>query len=70
LDLFLQYVGLDEEEFLDIAMSHGVSPYKHDPSKVTFGKKTHDFDEWPRQGAMPRSEAQAQLERWKLRNNP
>lgn len=68
LDLFLQYVGLDEEEFLDIAMSHGVSPYKHDPSKVTFGKKPHDFDEWPREGAMPRAEAQAQLQRWNLRN--
>jgi len=67
LDLFLEYIGLTEEEFLKIALSHGVSPYKHDPAKVTPGKRTPDFDEWPRAGAMPRAETEAQLERWKKR---
>jgi N-acetyl sugar amidotransferase len=65
LDLFLQFVGLTEEEFLQIAMSHGVSPYQHDPATVTPGRKVHDFAHWSRDGAMPRADAEAQLERWK-----
>jgi N-acetyl sugar amidotransferase len=69
LDLFLSYVGLDEMEFMDIAMSHGVSPYKHEPAGVAPGKKTHDFDCWPRQGAMLREEADFQLQRWMRRNS-
>lgn len=68
LNLFLEYTGLTEEEFLEIAMSHGVSPYKHDPSKVTLGEKVHDFDQWSKHGAMPREEAETQLERWRRRN--
>lgn len=65
LDVFLKFIGLTEEEFMEVAMAHGVSPYKHDPALVTPGKKTHDFDEWCRQGEMPRVEAHAQLERWR-----
>jgi N-acetyl sugar amidotransferase len=65
LDLFLKFIGLLEEEFLQVAMSHGVSPYRHDPATVTPGRKVHDFDLWCREGAMPRAEAEAQLERWK-----
>jgi N-acetyl sugar amidotransferase len=67
LELFLDYVGLDEEEFMDVAMSHRVSPYNHDPSATTIGLKVHDFDQWPRHGGMPREEAEVQLERWKRR---
>jgi N-acetyl sugar amidotransferase len=63
LDLFLDYVGLTEVEFLEIAMSHGVSPHEHSPEDVTPGARTADFDVWPREGAMPREEAEAQLER-------
>jgi len=68
LDLFLKYLGLSEEEFLEIAMSHEVSPYKHDPSKTLPGKRVHDYDRWPKQGARPREEAEAQLDRWRRRN--
>jgi N-acetyl sugar amidotransferase len=46
LDLFLKYVGLDEEEFMDIAMSHTVSPWKPDLSKIEFGEPLHDMDRW------------------------
>jgi len=69
LDLFLEYVGLTEDEFLEIAMSHAVSPYRHDPSLVKPGKKPHDFDRWLRHGAMPREEAERQLDRcrWRIR---
>lgn len=65
LELFLDYVGLTEEEFLEVAMSHGVSPYKHDLTRVREGDKVPDFGEWPRHGAMPREEAQIQLARWR-----
>ncbi len=70
LDLFLEIVGLEEKEFLEIAMSHGVSPYCYDPGKTRTGVKVHDFGEWPRCGAMPRDEALPQLDRWRRRNNP
>ena len=68
LDIFLDYIGLDEEEFMDVAMSHTVSPYQHNPAKVTLGKELHDFKAWPRHGAMPREDAEAQLKRWRRRN--
>ncbi|TSA38385.1 MAG: N-acetyl sugar amidotransferase [Porphyromonadaceae bacterium] len=69
LDLFLEIVGLDEKEFLEIAISHGVSPYRHDPCVTRDGMKAHDFDQWPRFGAMPRVEALHQLDRWHRRNS-
>ena len=65
LDLFLQHVGLSHEEFLEVALSHGVSPYRHDPATTVPGKRLPDFDRWPRHGAMPRGEAEAQLKRWR-----
>lgn len=65
LDLFLEYVGLTEEEFMDIAKQHGVSPYRHDPAGTLPGDKVHDFEEWPRHEGMSRREAEAQLERWR-----
>lgn len=68
LDLFLNFVGLDEKEFMDVAMSHCVSPYRHNPDKVTLGEKTPDFEQWPRHAPMPREEALIQFERWKRRN--
>jgi N-acetyl sugar amidotransferase len=64
LDLFLEFVGLTEDEFLKVAMGHAVSPYVHDPAAVTDGKKLPDYDQWPRHGSMPREEAEAQLDRW------
>ncbi len=68
LDLFLNFIGLTEEEFVQIAMSHAVSPYEHDPSKIVPGKKLHDFNVWMREGAMSRSDAEQQLERWRRRS--
>lgn len=68
LDLFLEFVGLTEEEFMEIAMSHQVSPYVHDPLKTRTSAKTHDFDRWSRDGAMRREDAEEQLIRWRGRN--
>jgi hypothetical protein len=67
LDLFLEFVGLTEAEFMEVALGHQVSPYRHDASKVTPGKKLADFDQWSREGALPREEAEKQIARWKAR---
>jgi N-acetyl sugar amidotransferase len=69
LDLFLDFVGLTEAEFLEIAMQHQVSPYEHDPQKTEPGECLADFDQWNRAGAMPRDQALVQLTRWKSRSN-
>ena len=65
LDLFLEFIGLTEAEFLQIAMSHQVSPYAHDPALIMPGRKVHDFNQWSHEGAMPREEAESQLARWR-----
>lgn len=68
LDLFLNFIGMTEEEFLKAAMSHQVSPYEHDPDKTVPGRKTHDFDQWMGDGAMDRGVADQMIERWRARN--
>lgn len=67
LDLFLQFIGLTEQEFLDVAMSHQVSPYVHDPQKTRPGAKTNDFDRWSRDGQMIRVNAEEVIARWRAR---
>lgn len=61
LDLFLEFVGLTEDEFLDVAMSHTVSPWEFKPAETNKGEKLHDFDQWSREGALSRDEALAML---------
>lgn len=68
LDLFLKFIGITEEEFIQIAMSHMVSPWKFDKSNIGQGVKTKDFDRWCEEGEITRGEAEEQLERWHLRN--
>lgn len=48
LDLFLEYVGIDEEEFLDMAVSHVVSPWEPDVAAIEDGRRLHDTDLWDR----------------------
>ena len=38
------------------------------PLNLLAGKKTADFDKWPRHGKMPREKAVEQLETWRDRN--
>jgi hypothetical protein len=68
LDLFLEFIGLTEQEFLEVAMAHQVSPYVHDPKQTQPGAKMADFDRWSRAGAMARVDADAVLARWRARN--
>lgn len=65
LNLFLDFIGLTEKEFIDIAMSHQVSPYVHDPKKTELGEKMPDFDVWSREGSMVRVDAEEVIARWR-----
>ncbi len=69
LDLFLQFVGLTEQEFTEIAMAHQVSPYRHDPQKTLPGQRTADFERWNKDGAMDRADTEAKVIRWKSRHD-
>ena len=69
LDLFLDFIGISEDEFQEIAESHMVHPYKHDKKMVKPGKKTPDFEKWSKDGGMTREESQVQINNWKKRNN-
>jgi N-acetyl sugar amidotransferase len=68
LDLFLDYIGITEEEFNEIAIQHAVSPYEHDFGKTVHGEKLPDYDKWERKGKMKREDAEVQLKRWRLRS--
>lgn len=67
LDLFLSYIGLTEEEFWEVALGHGVSPYRHDREATGPGAQMPDFERWPRAGEMPHKDAEAQIRRWRNR---
>jgi N-acetyl sugar amidotransferase len=68
LDLFLKFVGLTESEFMDIALSHQVSPYQHDSIATKPGAPLHDFNSWSQEGVMSRIDAEELLTRWRTRN--
>lgn len=65
LEIFLEMVGLTEDEFFKIAQSHTVSPWKLNLFEQEAGKKLQDFDQWTRSGKMDRNEAEQQLNNWK-----
>lgn len=69
LDLFLDFIGLSEQEFLEIAMAHQVSPYVHEPEKTQPGAQTADYARWSREGKMVRVDAEAILQRWRTRQS-
>ena len=53
---------------MDIALSHKVSPYDHDPKATEPGEKMPDHDQWCKEGAMVRVDAEKQMDRWKACN--
>lgn len=65
LDLFLEFLGLTEAEFLEIAMSHQVTPYLHDPATTKDGARMPDFDRWSRDGGLPREQSAPIIARWR-----
>ncbi|HLC80413.1 MAG TPA: N-acetyl sugar amidotransferase [Candidatus Nanoarchaeia archaeon] len=46
LDLFLNYLGISEKEFLEIALQHIVAPHKFDPAEIKAGKTLPDMKDW------------------------
>jgi len=46
LDLFLELLGLSEDEFMEIAMTHCVAPYRHDPATVEPAEPLWDQPMW------------------------
>jgi N-acetyl sugar amidotransferase len=47
LDVFLESLGISEDEFMAIALGHQVSPYAHDSSAVMRGDPLWDQPLWP-----------------------
>ena len=65
LDIFLKLVGITEAEFMQIALSHQVSPFKGKFKNVKKGKKTNDYSKWSKSGSMERSYSKEQFNRFK-----
>jgi hypothetical protein len=53
LDLFLEYVGISEDEFMAIALSHAVSPWEPDPAHIERGEPLRDMEQWDQRVALP-----------------
>ena len=49
LEVFLEYVGLTEEEFNTLVTGMSVSPYEHDFSSIEEGEPLWDMDLWHRE---------------------
>jgi hypothetical protein len=65
LEIFLEMVGLTEQEFFEISKSHTVSPWKLNVFEQEAGAKLPDFEQWTRSGKMDRAEADVQIENWR-----
>jgi N-acetyl sugar amidotransferase len=50
LDLFLEYVGITEDEFNQIVLKTVIPPFEPDPSSAPVGERLPDFDAWYREG--------------------
>jgi N-acetyl sugar amidotransferase len=48
LDIFLEYLHMTEDEFLEAALPHQVDPHQFRPNEVEQGPKMPDYDKWDR----------------------
>jgi len=48
LDIFLDYLHMSEDEFLEAAMSHQVHPHQFQPNLIEDGEAMSDMDKWDR----------------------
>ena len=46
LEYFLKIMSISEEEFINIALKHQISPWEYDETIVTDGEKLKDQDNW------------------------
>ena len=64
LDIFLKFIGLSEEEFMKVAIHHGISPYEHDIKKTENAKRTEDYDKWSKDGEIEQKYAKKLFNEW------
>lgn len=50
LDLFLKFIGLNENEFNEVVKEHVVSPHKFIDKPNENAKKPNDFNKWSKEG--------------------
>jgi hypothetical protein len=46
LDLFLNFLQISEEEFMEILLKLKVHPWEFDPKQVTQGEQLPDMEQW------------------------
>jgi len=61
LDYFLEMLSLTEEEFIDIASSHVVSPNENDFAQIITGPKLPDRDKWDKSAPLSREYTEKKL---------
>jgi hypothetical protein len=49
LELFLDYIGMSEDQFHEVALSMVVEPHQPDVDSIACGDCTHDFNCWSRE---------------------
>ena len=64
LNIFLDYVGLDEHQFNEIVASHIVKPNNHDFKNNDNSIKNPDHDDYDTSGAMDKKYAQEKFKEW------
>ena len=65
LDIFLKFIGMTEKEFMEVAISHEISPWKFDSKSIQNSNRTKDFDEWSRDGFLNVKESKPIIEKWR-----
>lgn len=63
LKIFLDFVGMSENEFYDVAKSHIVSPNKFEHSENN-SKPPKDFNEWSKDGSADRNASKVIIDEW------
>jgi hypothetical protein len=64
LDLFLEYTGLTELEFFEIAISHKVEGHTA-PVSVRIGPKPPDLESWTKHPKLSVEEKESAISKWR-----
>lgn len=68
LELFLEYTGLTESEFMEVVEKHKLLDTR-EPLLLQIGKKPHDFDKIMRHPAMEISDTREMMQQWREENS-
>jgi N-acetyl sugar amidotransferase len=63
LYLFLEYINMTEEEFVEVVATHAISPWEA-PSLLQIGKKPKDFETWPHRSGVEKKEQVLAFNNW------